>query len=131
MAPVHSNKAPLVLVEIDGHEQPRPNDLTFDEVSRAMDEFVRAQGWYKAESSKPQTPRNLAMSMAIEVAELLECFQWSEPADLAAVEDELADVVLYAVQLAKVAGVDIGHSILAKLERNQHRRWDSPRQDRS
>jgi NTP pyrophosphatase (non-canonical NTP hydrolase) len=90
-----------------------------------MASFVQTKGWYRTDSARPQTPRNLVMSMAIEVAELLECFQWSETAASERVEDELADVVLYAVQLANVAGVDLEAAVTAKLERNYGRTWDA------
>lgn len=101
--------------------------VTLGQVSEAMAAFVENNGWYRSDSARPQTPRNLAMSLAIEAGELLECFQWSESAAIEEVEDELADVVLYAIQLANVVGVDIEQAVLRKLERNRHRRWDSDR----
>jgi NTP pyrophosphatase (non-canonical NTP hydrolase) len=67
------------------------------------------------------------MSLAIEIGELLECFQWSESATLERVEDELADVMLYAIQLANVLDVDIEVAVLRKLDRNRQRQWDSER----
>lgn len=102
----------------------RRNGLTFDDVREAMAEFVAQKGWNEERSTRPQTPRNLAMSMAIELGELLECFQWSDKAPIDRVQDELADVMLYAVQLANVLGVDLEHAIVSKLERNRHREWD-------
>lgn len=101
-----------------------PLGVTLRDVSRAMAEFVAQKGWYGDQSARPQTPRNLATSMAIEAGELLECFQWSELAPLDRVADELADVMLYAIQLANVLELDIEEAIVAKLERNRHREWD-------
>lgn len=101
--------------------------VTFAEVSSAMADFVATNGWDRSDSTRPQTPRNLAMSLAIELGELLECFQWSESAPIDRVEDELADVMLYAIQLANVVGVDIETAVLGKLERNRHRTWDRER----
>lgn len=97
--------------------------VTLSQVSQAMTEFVETKGWYRSDSARPQTPRNLAMSLAIEIGELLECFQWSESAALDQVEDELADVMLYAVQLANVLRVDLEKAVLRKLEKNRHRQW--------
>ena len=70
--------------------------------------------------------RNLATSISIESGELLELFQWSTDATLAAdvearhadLERELADVVIYALLLAHEAGVDLEASIVAKLAEN-------------
>ncbi len=92
-----------------------------------MHAFVQSKGWYDADSPKPQTARNLAASLAIEAAEVLEHFQWREetavPAELAA---ELADVALYLLQLASVSGIDLERAILEKLEINQQRDWPDP-----
>ena len=90
-----------------------------------MHAFVEAQGWYAPDSPRPQTPRNLATSLALEAAEVLEHFQWAEgPADPAAVAAELADVALYLLQLASVSGIDLEQAILAKLEQNRTRNWN-------
>lgn len=83
-----------------------------------------AKGWNAPGSAKPQTPRNLAASLSIEAAEVLEHLQWQDtPADRAAFGGELADVALYLLQLASVCGVDLQAAILAKLEENHKREW--------
>ncbi len=74
------------------------------------------------------TPKNLAISISTEAAELLELFQWSrgtggwaelaEPALLARVEEELADVLLYLIRFADRAGIDLQAAALRKLEVN-------------
>ncbi|HEX2070128.1 MAG TPA: nucleotide pyrophosphohydrolase [Thermoleophilaceae bacterium] len=86
-----------------------------------MDTFVAERGWYGAGSPKPQTARNLASSIAIEAAEVVECFQWAEDADPDEVAAELADVVLYAAQLANVIDVDLGAAVAAKMALNETR----------
>jgi NTP pyrophosphatase (non-canonical NTP hydrolase) len=95
--------------------------VEIQEAQRAMDEFVRSRGWYGPQSPKPQQPRNLAVSLAIEAGELLEHFQWEEPADRDQVGAELADVVLYALQLATVLDLDLGEAVRAKLGVNEQR----------
>ena len=67
------------------------------------------------------SPENLAKSIAIEAAELLECFQWDDNYDKENVCDELADVFSYCFQMADKLGVkpeDIILNKLEKLERN-------------
>lgn len=60
-------------------------------------------------------PENLAKSISIEAAELLECFQWGEAADAVRVQDELADVLTYCYLLADKLGVDPDEIVLQKL----------------
>jgi NTP pyrophosphatase (non-canonical NTP hydrolase) len=86
-----------------------------------MDEFVDTRGWYGPESEKPQTPKNLAASISLEANEVLECFQWTDAADPDQVGAELADVILYAAQLANVLGIDLDGALKDKLERNHDR----------
>ncbi len=90
-----------------------------------MHEFVRSKGWYASGSQRPQTPRNLAISLSLEANEVLEHFQWRD--DVINEEQfasELADVTLYLLQLASVSGVDLEQAVLKKLEVNSGREWD-------
>ncbi len=92
----------------------------------AVDRFVAARDWYAY-----HTPKNLAMSIAIESAELMEHFQWydleesaarlADPAARTAAADELADIVIYCLSLANSTGMDVSAAVLAKLERNESR----------
>ena len=100
------------------------SSVALDDLVAAMDAFVAAKGWYGAGSKRPQTPRNLATSLMLEAAELLECFQWSESCDSATVAAELADIVLYTCQLAGVLDVDLEGAVLRKLRINHNRSWD-------
>ena len=64
--------------------------------------------------------------LSLEAAEVLEHFQWNDQLeDQSALADELADVLLYLLQIASVAEVDLEQAVLAKLERNYTRKWDS------
>ncbi len=90
-----------------------------------MHAFVASKGWYDAESKRPQTPRNLAISLVLEASEVLELYQWSDAApDKAELSGELADVMLYLIQLASISGVDLGQVVMEKLEVNYGRTWD-------
>jgi NTP pyrophosphatase (non-canonical NTP hydrolase) len=96
------------------------------ELTEAMHAFVAAKGWYAPDSRRPQTPRNLAASLAIEAAEVLEHFQWGEQAPSSELAGELADVALYLLQLASLSGIDLELAILEKLRTNYARSWDTP-----
>jgi NTP pyrophosphatase (non-canonical NTP hydrolase) len=99
--------------------------MDLQDLTTAMHEFVEAQGWYEADSPRPQTLRNLAISLNLEASEVLEHFQWKQDlADSQALAQELADVALYLLQIASIAGIDLEQAILEKLERNYGRTWD-------
>jgi NTP pyrophosphatase (non-canonical NTP hydrolase) len=101
--------------------------MELKDLEARMHAFVASKGWYDDDSPKPQTPRNLAISLALESAEVLEHFQWrAEARDKAALAGELADVALYLLQLASMSGVDLEQAILDKLEENHRRHWPEP-----
>lgn len=87
----------------------------------ALRAFAAERDWDQFHS-----PRNLATALSVEAAELLEPFQWltdeqsrSLPPDArAAVEQELADVLLYLVRLADKLDVDLAAAARAKIARN-------------
>lgn len=74
------------------------------------------------------TPKNLAMGVGIEAAELGELFLWKTDAEIAAaladpsyrdrVADELADVQVYLLYLAHAAGIDLAAAVRTKMQRN-------------
>lgn len=84
-------------------------------------DFARARDW-----DQFHTPKNLSMALMVEVAELMEHFQWltaEQSGELnveskAAVADELADVLLYLVRLSDKLGVDLLQAALHKLDKN-------------
>lgn len=99
--------------------------MDISDLTRKMDAFVHAKGWTLTDSNRPQTPRNLAISLSLECNEVLEHFQWGEDiTDRNELANELADVALYLLQLASVAEVDLEKAILNKLDINAAREWD-------
>jgi NTP pyrophosphatase (non-canonical NTP hydrolase) len=99
--------------------------MDIQQLSEEMHRFVAAKGWYTADSARPQTPRNIATSLAIEAAEVLEHFQWGEATtDRPELAAELADVMLYLLQLASICGIDLEQAVLDKLKVNYDRTWD-------
>ena len=68
------------------------------------------------------TPSNLAKSIVIEAAELLECFQWdNENYDLEHVKEELADVLVYCQNLLDKLGLDADEIVNAKMTQNENK----------
>jgi len=99
--------------------------LTIEELTDKMNQLVKSKGWYEADSKRPQTARNLAISLSLEAAEILEHFQWRDEAqDKKELASELADVALYLLQLASVSNIDLEAAILNKIEINKMRTWD-------
>lgn len=80
-------------------------------VKDALAAFVAERDW-----AQFHTPENLAKSISIEAAELLECFQWDSKPDPKHVEQELADVLTYCLHLAARLDLDPDQIVLDKLE---------------
>lgn len=99
--------------------------MDIKQLTQEMNRFVSSKGWYEASSPRPQTPKNLAISLSLEAAEVLDHFQWHDlPIDQAGLESELADVALYLLQLASVCQIDLENAVLDKLKLNYTREWD-------
>jgi NTP pyrophosphatase (non-canonical NTP hydrolase) len=99
--------------------------MDIKQLTEEMNRLVKSKGWYEENSKRPQTPRNLAVSLSIEAAEILEHFQFTdEIKDRNELGSELADVTLYLLQLAFVSGIDLEEAVLKKIEVNKSREWD-------
>jgi NTP pyrophosphatase (non-canonical NTP hydrolase) len=99
--------------------------MDIKELTDRMNGMVRSKGWYEADSKRPQTPRNLAISLSLEAAEILEHFQFRETVkNKEELAGELADVALYLLQLASITGIDLEKAILDKIQINSARQWD-------
>ncbi|MCL6422534.1 nucleotide pyrophosphohydrolase [Brachybacterium sp. JHP9] len=86
--------------------------MTTADVTAALRALVAERDW-----GQFHTPANLAKSISIEAAELLEHFQWSDEArDPSGVAEELADVLTYSLLLADRLGLDPEAIVLDKLE---------------
>lgn len=100
-------------------------NLTINELTERMHALVKSKGWYEANSKRPQTPRNLAVSLSIEAAEILEHFQFTdEITNRDELGSELADVMLYLLQLASISDIDLEDAVLRKIDVNKGRSWD-------
>jgi len=98
--------------------------MDLQELTKRMHSFVQSKGWYALDSVKPQTPKNLAVSLVLEANEVLELFQWADELDdQDELASELADVMLYLIQLASVSQIDLEAAVLSKLDENYDRAW--------
>jgi len=101
---------------------PQPDSL--DDLRERLRQFAAERDW-----GQFHTPKNLAMSVAIEAAEIMEHFQWLTAAQCAElgvaarheVALEIADVLLYLVRLADVLDVELIAAAREKIELNAHK----------
>jgi dCTP diphosphatase len=94
-----------------------------EELKQKVLAFARERDWEQFHN-----PKNLAMALAAEAGELMENFLWmdaaesrraaAEPRRREAIEHEIADIVIYALQFANQTGIDLATAIAAKMEVN-------------
>ena len=100
------------------------SQTTVAALRQLINQFVDQRSWHQFHS-----PKNLAMSIAIEAAELMEHFQWltvdqsrelaAQPERLGEVGEELADVLCYALAMANELGLDVSTVVHRKMEKNR------------
>ncbi|MEM6392983.1 MAG: nucleotide pyrophosphohydrolase [Planctomycetota bacterium] len=116
---------------MEAHENPAPNNpadpsdatTTLAECKAMVDRFVAERDWHRFHQ-----PKNLAMSIAIEAAELMEHFQWPEGESVGTIQadadrmqgirEELSDVLAYSFSLANALGIDIASAFRSKMAHN-------------
>lgn len=84
-----------------------------EEIFEKIIEFQSERDWKKF-----HTPENLAKSISIEAAELLEHFQWGKEYDIGEVSEELADVLIYSFYMIDALDLDLKDIILKKIKKN-------------
>ena len=97
---------------------------SLNDLARDLDQFAAERDWHRHHA-----PKNLASALIVEAAELLEHFQWMtepesrtlSPEKLAEVRGEMADVLLYLVQLGNALGIDVVAAGREKLAINEGR----------
>jgi NTP pyrophosphatase (non-canonical NTP hydrolase) len=102
------------------------SNTTVAALKQLVNDFVERRDWHRFHA-----PKNLAMSLAIEAAELMEHFQWistdesrriaQDPERLAEVGEELADVLCYALAMANELGLDLSTAIRQKIVKNEQK----------
>lgn len=92
--------------------------MTFEDIQKEALDFRDKRDWKQFHN-----PKDLAISISLEAAELLECFQWSGsdllPHDAENFQDELADVVMYCIYLADAMNVDLAQILQEKIRKNE------------
>ena len=99
-------------------------NTTVNSLKRRIRDFVHDRAWEQFHN-----PKDLALSISVEAAELLELFQWqsadavtdaiSRPAFRERIGEELADVVIYALSLANALNLDLSTIVTAKIDANE------------
>lgn len=95
------------------------SNTTFQELKESVHKFQKDRGW-----SRHHKPKNVAISICIEAAELLEHFQWDETYvrdDKQAIADELADIIFNCLNFADVMDIDIATAFTSKFKRVQEK----------
>src|SRR5438270_3483618 len=102
--------------------------MTVSALREAMRRFMAERDW---EQSPLHSPKNLSMGLSVEAAELMEHFLWVDneksrevkdnPAALAEIADEMADVACYLLALANTLGIDLSDAIQTKLVKNSQK----------
>lgn len=97
--------------------------MDIEGIQRQLREFAAARDWEQFHS-----PKNLAMALAVEAAELMEPFQWmsdeesrcltNHQQDYALVQEEIADVFIYLLRLADRLDIDLERAVAAKMRLN-------------
>ena len=90
--------------------------MDFEQVKREVIKFTEERNW-----DQFHTPENLAKSISIEAAELLECFQWSPDYDKNAATEDLADIVNYCILMADKMGINIEDAVMDKIVKNREK----------
>lgn len=91
-----------------------------EELKKYIKEFIRARDW-----EQYHAPKNLAMALSAEAAEILEIFQWKKTEDelnekeLGALRQEIGDVLVYLIELADKFGIDIVEAAREKMSLNE------------
>lgn len=83
-------------------------------------EFVKERNWQQFHN-----PKDLAISLSLEASELLELFQWKSNEEALVniddMKDELADIIVYAIDFASVLGFDLNEIIRNKMKKNREK----------
>src|SRR3954453_3824964 len=95
-----------------------------DDLRSAIGAFIKERDWEQFHS-----PKNLAMALSVEVAEIVEHFQWLReeqsrnlpPEKLAGIREEIGDVMIYLTELADKLGIDPVEAARAKVEINKRK----------
>lgn len=102
----------------------KDSNTVIEELRLKLSEFVRERDWERFHN-----PKNIAESICIEAGELMEVFQWKSEQEVAnwrleqekkeKVAEELADVIIYSLNMANAMDIDVSQAVLSKIEQNE------------
>ncbi len=100
------------------------DQINIDDIKQKLENFAQLRDWKGFHN-----PKNLAMALSVEASELLELFQWLTPEQAnhfktkqkERVEDELADILLYAIRLSSQLDINLSHAIAQKMKKNEEK----------
>jgi NTP pyrophosphatase (non-canonical NTP hydrolase) len=100
--------------------------MSLEDIQKDFAEFKQERGWEKFHE-----PKNIAMSISIESAELMELFQWKDNVDIERIKsdselmdnirEELGDIILYSLSMAQKLDIDLEEAVEDKLKENKDR----------
>ena len=99
-------------------------DTPVSDLQRKVASFVHERNWEKF-----HTPKDLALSIVVEAAELLELFQWKNNKEIQGllndrkyrnrIEEEIADIMIYILVLSNILNTDLSQAVLQKIQTNK------------
>lgn len=102
---------------------PESDNKSLERLAKKIADFCTERDW-----EQYHNPKNLSMALAVEASELMEIFQWLtiaesqkaslSPDQLKAIEEEIADVLIYAIRMSQVLDIDLLAAIASKLKKN-------------
>lgn len=100
--------------------------MNLEKIQAYLNHFAKERNW-----EKYRTPKNLSMALSVEVAELMEIFQWmnseesfqvrKDPKTLSAIQEELADIFSYLVQIASLLEIPLEKAFWEKTKKNERK----------
>jgi len=107
-----------------GRQVMAKDNITLEQLKGLVKQFIDERDWQKYHN-----PKNLAMSISIEAAELMEFFQWltmeesillkDNKAKFEKIKEEVADIIIYCLSIGNVLDIDLSKAILDKIEKNK------------
>ena len=97
--------------------------MNIEEIQARLDKFAKDRNWDQFHS-----PKNLSMALSVEVAELVEIFQWSnsggldeikDPETRKNIEEEIADIFIYLIKISGKLNLDLSKVINEKIDKNE------------
>ena len=102
------------------------NNTTINELKEEIKNFIKKRDWEKYHNLK-----DLAESICIEAAELLEIFQWRKIEEIEKlmekeefkirISEEIADIIIYLLSMSETAKIDIANAVLNKIKKNEEK----------